>query len=148
MQFRVSNLMGGSNFLLFILFIVLTIIVAVSLLYGSELPKWMALLIAPLASYAGLFAMLKIPELIEGRQKRTTLPPGKTEEADIGFPITLEGFSCPTCGAKDIAVILYGMVSITEELAKAIANQRVSLGGCGIYDGAPRWVCNACNRKF
>ena len=59
-----------------------------------------------------------------------------------------EGLLCPSCGAKDIAVILYGLPGITKELEKAIENKKITLGGCLVYDGAPQWVCNACNRKF
>ena len=59
-----------------------------------------------------------------------------------------EGLSCPSCGSKDIAEIQYGLPAITDELEEAIANQEITLGGCGIYDGAPQWACNACRHKF
>lgn len=39
-----------------------------------------------------------------------------------------EGLLCPSCGAKDIAVILYGLPGITKELEKAIENRKITLG--------------------
>ena len=68
--------------------------------------------------------------------------------SDFNLPKKPEGLLCPSCGSEDIALFLYGLPAITEELEKAIEDRKVTLGGCGLYDGAPQWDCNACNSKF
>lgn len=125
--------MGGFNLPLFFLFNVVTIIVAVGLWYGTGLPKWAALLLAPFASFSALFLVFQIPELLERKGKSTnSLPAGgeaaaygsaKQSEADFSLPEKAEGLLCPSCGSEDIAMILYGLPAITEELEKAIANK-------------------------
>ncbi|MBW1744171.1 MAG: hypothetical protein JRJ47_12220 [Deltaproteobacteria bacterium] len=69
-------------------------------------------------------------------------------EADFLLPKKPEGLSCPSCGSEDIAMILYGLPGMTEELEKALANKEVTLGGCMVHDDAPQWACNACSHKF
>ena len=59
-----------------------------------------------------------------------------------------KGLLCPSCGSEEIAEIQYGMPALTKELEDAIANHKITLGGCGIYDGMPQWACNACWHKF
>lgn len=148
--------MGGFNFPMFVLFIAATIAVAVPLWYWTGLPKWAALLLAPFAGFIVLFVIFQIPELLERKQKSANSLPGGDAEADDGLakkagfsmPKKPEGLLCPSCGSEDIAVILYGLLAITEELEKAIADQEVTLGGCCVDDDSPRWVCNACRCKF
>ena len=140
--------MGGFNLPLFVLFLIVAIIVAVPLLLWSELPKWAVLLLAPFASFAGLLAMFHILDLIERRRDASVPVQRKAEEKDFILPKKPEGLFCPSCGSEDIALFLYGLPAVTKELKKAIADGKVTLGGCGLYDGAPQWACNACNSKF
>ena len=65
--------MGAFNFPLFIIFIAFTITVAASLSYWSEFPKWVVLSLAPFISFAGLFTLFQIPELIDKIQKARAL---------------------------------------------------------------------------
>jgi len=135
-----------------------SIIVAAPLLFWSDLPNWLVLLLAPLGSYAGLFAISQLIDRIEAKKYPDTEapPPGEgkktesdsAEEADFSLPEKPHNLSCPSCGSKDIAQILYGLPAINEKLEKMIAKREVTLGGCGIYEGAPQWVCNACSFKF
>jgi len=67
---------------------------------------------------------------------------------DTDLPKAPEDLNCPSCGSSEIAVILYGLPALSEELEKAIAERQVTLGGCLVYNGAPQWVCTACNDKF
>ena len=150
--------MGGFNIPMFILFIVVTIFVAAPLLYWSDLPNWVVLLLAPLASYAGLFAISQLIDLIEAKKYPDTEAPlrgegrgtesDSAEEADFSLPEKPHALKCPSCGSKDIALILYGLPAIDEKLEKLIAKREMTLGGCGIYEGAPQWACNACSFKF
>lgn len=140
--------MGGFNIPLFVLFLIVTIMVAVSLLIWSELPKWVVFLLAPFASFAGLLALVHIPELLEGILKAGVPGLRKVGERDFSLPKRPKGLLCPSCGSDDIAQFIYGLPALTKALEKAIADRKVTLGGCGIYDGAPQWACNTCHRKF
>ena len=55
---------------------------------------------------------------------------------------------CPVCHSKRIANILYGLPAYTVDLRKALAEGRVTLGGCCIDDDSPRWQCVDCRRVF
>jgi len=149
--------LGGFNLPLFILFLLVTVIAATSLLYLSELPKLVVFFLAPLASYFGLFGISQIIDLIERKKGPYNMQPGeeanlgllkKSEETDLHLPEKPEGHSCPSCGSNDIGLILYGFPSMTKQLEKALKNKEVTLGGCLVYDEAPQWVCNACSHKF
>lgn len=50
-------------------------------------------------------------------------------------------FSCPACGAADLAPVIYGLP--TTDAAQEAAEGLVALGGC-IPDGA-RWQCRQCS---
>jgi len=52
--------------------------------------------------------------------------------------------SCPKCGAKTIAMILYGMPSYSEKLQSDIDSGKVILRGCCVSDEDPTWQCISC----
>ena len=143
------GLLGGFNLPMFIFFLLVTVIVAAPFLIWSDLSKLVVLLLAPIVSYVAIFALGQMLDLLEGAGEEPDLMP-VSEAGDAGFalPKKPEGLSCPSCGSEDIAMILYGLPAMTEELKKALANQEVTLGGCLVHSEAPQWVCNACTHKF
>ncbi len=133
--------MGGFNFpFLFIAVVIVLVTVLV-----SNLPIWISFLVGLIATVVVFFLIDLIIALVEKRQKRKGPSP---RSIDKSLPKAPKGLTCPACGSKDKAVILYGLPPLSEELEKAIAQGQVTLGGCLIYDGAPQWVCNACDNKF
>ena len=134
---------------MFVFLLLVAVVVATPFLIWSDLSVWLILLVAPIVSYLGVFSLSLILDLVERRGEDPDFEPvPEAREADFSLPKTPEGLSCPSCGSKDIAMILYGLPGMTEELEKAIANKEVALGGCLVHDEAPQWVCNACSHKF
>ena len=132
---------------MFVLFLLVTAVVAVPFLVWSDLSTWVILVAAPIVSYVALFVFGLVVDFIEARQDPYNGPyPG--EEEPWVLPEKPEGLSCPSCGSESIAMILYGLPAMSEELEKALENQEVTLGGCMVHDEAPRWVCNVCSHKF
>jgi hypothetical protein len=138
--------MGGFNLPLFILLLGVAIVISVALSFWTDLSKLAVLVMSPLAACFGLFAFSQLIDFIERRTNKTIS--GEGETMDDRIPVAPKGILCPYCGAKNIAVILYGLPATTGKLEKAIEKKQVTLGGCGIYDGAPQWVCNSCHLKF
>ena len=54
--------------------------------------------------------------------------------------------TCPSCGARPMATIRYGLQQLTPELAEELESGRVTLGGCCVSDDDPRWECSECGR--
>jgi hypothetical protein len=134
---------------MFVFFLLVTVIVAAPFLIWSNLSKLVVLLLAPIVSYLAIFALSQILDLLEGAgQEADPIPVSENGDAGFALPKRPEGLLCPSCGSEDVAMILYGLPAMTEELKKALANQEVTLGGCPVYSQAPQWVCNACTRKF
>ena len=52
--------------------------------------------------------------------------------------------SCPTCGHRPVATILYGMPAFSEELESDLERGTVTLGGCMLGPDAPVWECKGC----
>lgn len=141
--------MGGFNLPMFVFFLLVAVIVATPFLIWSDLSTWLILLVAPIVSYLGIFSLSLILDLVERRVEKPDFGPvPEAREADFSLPKRPEGLSCPSCGSDNIAMILYGLPGMTEELEKALANKELTLGGCMIHDEAPQWVCNGCNLKF
>jgi hypothetical protein len=143
------GLLGGFNLPMFIFFLVVTVIVAAPFLIWSDLSKLVVLLLAPVLSYVAIFALGQILNLLEGAGEEPDFASiSEAGDAGLALPRKPEGLSCPSCGSKDLAVILYGLPAMTEELKKALANQQVTLGGCLVHSEAPQWACNTCGHKF
>jgi hypothetical protein len=139
---------GGFNFPLFALFVLVAIIVGVSLSLLTELRTWVIFLAAPVISYVGLFVFSQLVDLIETGEVPDITSLREKEEVDIFIPTPPKGLSCPRCGSGDLCAIIYGLLDTTEKLKKAVADRKVTLGGCLVYDEAPQWVCNVCSHKF
>jgi hypothetical protein len=144
--------MGGFNLPMFVLFLLVTAVLAVPFMVWSDFSTWVILLVAPIVSYVALFVFGFVIDFVEGRQEpyneHDLESPEKAEEEPLVLPQRPEGLSCPSCGSENIAMILYGLPVISKELEKAIENGEVTLGGCGVHDKAPQWVCNGCTYKF
>jgi hypothetical protein len=56
--------------------------------------------------------------------------------------------SCPACGSPRVASILYGLAQFTPELERELAEGRVVLGGCVVFDESPKWQCAACGQQW
>ncbi|RAY16705.1 hypothetical protein DPM19_00520 [Actinomadura craniellae] len=52
---------------------------------------------------------------------------------------------CPRCGTEPLPV-LYGLPG--PEMFEAAERGEISLGGCEVYDDAPRWRCRGCGGEF
>ena len=76
---------------------------------------------------------------------KVPIPPRKN---DTDLPKAPADLTCPSCGSSNIAVFLYGLPGMSEELDNALKKQQVTLGGCPVYDGAPQWACNTCKNRF
>jgi len=53
--------------------------------------------------------------------------------------------SCPACGSKRIAEILYGMPVYSSKLQKEEKEGKIVIGGCCITDDDPTWQCQKCS---
>ena len=69
-------------------------------------------------------------------------------EPDPPFYPDAKGSKCPQCGSTDTTKIMYGYMSITDELREKIDKGKVRLGGCTLYGNDPARECNACNVQF
>ncbi len=56
--------------------------------------------------------------------------------------------SCPVCGKKTIAPIMYGLPNFTEELERDVREGKIVLGGCVVTDHDPQWKCTSCGALF
>ena len=56
--------------------------------------------------------------------------------------------TCPKCHSNNVAEILYGEVVLDTELAEALENGEVFLGGCCIFSDSPKYHCNDCKHEF
>jgi len=55
---------------------------------------------------------------------------------------------CPICKGSEVAEIIYGLQTLTPKLQKAVDRKKIILGGCMIYNGAPRWYCLKCKKDY
>ena len=56
--------------------------------------------------------------------------------------------TCPNCGHKPVAQILYGLPDFSPELDEELKAGTVSLGGCCITDDDPAWECIHCGQRI
>ncbi len=56
--------------------------------------------------------------------------------------------SCPKCGSKMVATILYGLPMLDEELKRQLDAGEVTLGGCTSAGNDPIWQCVECHKSF
>jgi hypothetical protein len=54
--------------------------------------------------------------------------------------------ACPKCGSQRVMPVMYGYPSV--EGMEAARRGEVVLGGCVVYDLAPRWACAECHHQF
>ncbi|MHC4945512.1 MAG: hypothetical protein ACYTG7_21070 [Planctomycetota bacterium] len=156
--------MGGFNLPMTVFIILVATVVAVPLLIWTDLPLWAVILIALVGSYAGLLVISLVIDWIERRPGMeipfcegdfpegpddATVPGG--DEPWVNFfdrKKRPRDLTCPSCGSQDIAEILYGLQDWSRKIQKAVEEKKITLGGCMIYEGMPRWACNACQEKF
>lgn len=55
---------------------------------------------------------------------------------------------CTNCNSENIARILYGMPDFNESMEKDIAEKKIVLGGCVIFDHAANWKCTDCETYY
>jgi len=55
---------------------------------------------------------------------------------------------CPACRSRRVVQILYGFPDLTPELQRALDEERAVLGGCVVFEDAPRWHCMACAQRW
>jgi hypothetical protein len=65
------------------------------------------------------------------------------EEINAGKKQTTKP-SCPKCGAKRVAHIMYGLPHYCDELKADLETGRIVLGGCVVEGDSPTWHCNQC----
>jgi hypothetical protein len=75
---------------------------------------------------------------------------GDIEMSDLGDQLYLprKPRKCPSCGAKPIATILYGLPIYSDELEARLQAGKIEQGGRSRGIGAPEWVCTHCGQKF
>lgn len=56
--------------------------------------------------------------------------------------------SCPACGSKRIARILYGKPLHRPQLMEKVRAGEIVFGGCCIEREMPSWECLGCNAKI
>lgn len=56
--------------------------------------------------------------------------------------------ACPACRSRRVAWIGYGFPDFTPKLQREIDEERVVLGGCVVFEDAPRWQCMACGERW
>ena len=56
--------------------------------------------------------------------------------------------TCPRCGSREIARILYGLPAFSDKLEADLEAHRIVLGGCFLWDDQPDRSCGACSLKF
>ena len=56
--------------------------------------------------------------------------------------------TCPACGARDVAVILYGEPVDAGATVRQFAPTPVIFGGCVVGASSPRWRCRACDHAW
>ena len=55
---------------------------------------------------------------------------------------------CPECGATSIAGIMYGLPDFNEELDRELDERRVVLGGCVVFDDAPKCTATSAGMSL
>lgn len=56
--------------------------------------------------------------------------------------------TCPVCGHKPVAEILYGMPVPSEELFQQRDEGKIVIAGCCIMIPYPKWECTTCDTQF
>jgi hypothetical protein len=56
--------------------------------------------------------------------------------------------TCPACGSSRQALLLYGMLELTDELRARLEAGKVALGGCCVSPDHPGWRCLDCRREW
>ena len=54
---------------------------------------------------------------------------------------------CPSCGATDVAEILYGVID-RKDYENEFDNDRVYFGGTIVREEGPHWLCNECKTAW
>lgn len=62
--------------------------------------------------------------------------------------MTKKKIQCPKCKSRNIAVIVYGYIPVSESFSNDLKEGKVVLGGCCIGDDDPTWHCNECHYEF
>jgi|TARA_B110000438_G_C15235971_1_gene403499 rubredoxin len=69
-----------------------------------------------------------------------------------GMEITWESIGsmseCPKCGGTDIAMILWGLPQMSEDLEKKVKDKKIVFGGCCVSRGDPKLECNDCGWRY
>lgn len=55
---------------------------------------------------------------------------------------------CPTCGAQDTALILYGLPNYDDQMKQDLDQGLISLGGCLLMETNPKLHCNQCGHEW
>lgn len=131
-------------------------LVAIPLALWTELTWWGVLLLSPPLAFAGIWVVSAVIDFIERPAVREWGRQQSRMEKDVEVAGTTPGSffdlanipSCPKCHAGQVAKIVYGQSPEPEALQAYIDAGRVVLGGCVVYDGAPRWQCRNCGHSF
>jgi hypothetical protein len=150
----------GSQINSFLMILLVSLAVGIPLALWTSLPYWVVIIISPAAAigllrlFSVLADHLERPKKSPSKKKsrvQTDDFPGPKDSKKEGTPIKPVSpikQKCPKCGSANVAQIIYGLTTPSEELKKDIKEKRVTLGGCMVYDGAPEWRCNKCGNKY
>ncbi len=56
--------------------------------------------------------------------------------------------TCPECGGRKIARIMYGYMPIDEKLQEKLDSGKIVLGGCCVGPDDPGWECGECGHGW
>ena len=56
--------------------------------------------------------------------------------------------TCPSCGSKKCARILYGYLAYSKELERDLDAGKVVIGGCVVTGNDPNWRCLDCENEW
>lgn len=55
--------------------------------------------------------------------------------------------TCPNCGHRQVARILYGLPRLDVRLEQQLQAGTITLGGCCVSDDDPVWECLDCGQQ-
>lgn len=84
--------------------------------------------------------LTSVVALAESGAQGTEMTSERTEEVYL----KKKPRSCPACGNRPVATILYGMPAFSDDLEADLERGVVTIGGCLLSPDAPVWECAHC----
>jgi len=59
-----------------------------------------------------------------------------------------DGKECPFCKSTNVRSFMYGLIRFSSDEDKKETLKTHVLGGCSIDSWSPKYICNACDKRF